>query len=255
MSDIDYVPGQRRMGAGAIIVIATLLSTAASVLVVYLLMERGLLHAGPVALVTVPVTEARVPDVVGMPAATADELLSARMLRMVVKEQATDARVPAGSVVSQAPLAQSRVSPNAEISVVISTGAAKHQVPVLVGQTLEAAKHAIEQAGLALGPLVESNEGEPGVVSASTPAAGTEVEPGAAIALTVAQPKTEVPKLLGLHIAKARDAIAQSKLTVGDISRIYDRHHRGYLVLTQHPDPGTRVALGSPIKLVVNQGD
>jgi serine/threonine-protein kinase len=172
-----------------------------------------------------------------------------------VKEQAADARVPAGAVLSQTPLAQSRVTPNAEVSVVLSTGPAKRQVPMLVGQKLEQAKAALEQAGLTLGPINEAAEGDPGIVAATVPPAGTELDPGAAVVLSVPQAKAEVPKLRGLHITKAREAIKKAKLTVGDVSQIYDKNRRGYLVLTQEPDAGARVALGSPVNLVVNQGD
>jgi len=250
----DYVPGQRRMGAGAIIVISVLLSTAASVLAVRGLLEAGLLIPHVTASQG-PVTETRVPDVVGMAADAADELLSARKLRMVVQERKADERIARDAILSQAPLAQSRVNAGSEVSVVVSTGPSKKKVPGLVGLKLEEAKLALEQATLTLGPVSQSDEGEAGTVTASVPIAGTEVEAGSPVALSVAEPKIEVPRLVGMHVAKAREAIERAKLKVGSVSEIYDRHKKGLLVLSQDPDPGERVAAGAEIKLVINQGD
>jgi serine/threonine-protein kinase len=241
------------MGAGAIIVISVLLSTAASVLAVRGLLEAGLLLPHVTASQG-PVTEARVPDVVGMAADAADELLSARKLRMVVQERKPDERIARDAILSQAPLAQSRVNAGSEVSVVVSTGPSKKKVPALVGLKFEDAKLALEQATLTLGPVSES-EGEAGTVTASVPIGGTEVEPGSPVALSVATPKIEVPRLVGMHVAKAREAIEKAKLKVGSVSELYDRHKKGLLVLSQDPDPGERVAVGAEIKLVINQGD
>jgi len=209
----DYVPGQRRMGAGAIIVISVLLSTAASVFAVRGLLEAGLLvpHA---AVTQGPVTETRVPDVVGMAADAADELLSARKLRMVVQERRADERIAKDAILSQAPLAQSRVNAGSEVSVVVSSGASRKKVPMLAGQKLEEAKLALEQAGLLLGPISEADHGEPGTVTATVPIAGTDVEPGSPVAMTVATPKIEVPRVVGIHISKAREIIERAKLKV-----------------------------------------
>lgn len=250
----DYVPGQRRMGAGAIIIISVLLSTAASVLAVRGLLEAGLLVPHDLA-GQGPVTETRVPDVVGMAADAADELLSARKLRMVVQERRPDERIAKDAVVSQAPLAQSRVNAGSEVTVVVSSGTSRKKVPVLTGQKLEDAKLALEEAGLVLGPISESDQGEPGTVTASVPAAATEVEPGSPVALTVAASKVEVPRLIGLPIAKAREVVAETELKIGTVSEIYDRHRKGLLVLQQDPEPGAKVAPGAEIKLVINQGD
>jgi serine/threonine-protein kinase len=243
------------MGAGAIIMISILLSTGASVLAVRALLEAGLLQVKPVAAVEPVANESRVPDVVGMPADASDELLSARKLRMIVQDRKPHDRIAAGSVISQAPLAQSRVQLGAEVAVVLSTGPAQKQVPPVVGLTLEDAKHALEQAGLAVGPVSDSDQGEPGTVAAAVPTPGTDVAPGSVVALSVAQAKIEVPKLIGMHVSKARAAIEKAKLKVGSISEIYDRNRKGYLVLSQQPDAGTKVGLGSEINLVVNQGD
>jgi serine/threonine-protein kinase len=71
----------------------------------------------------------------------------------------------------------------------------------------------------------------------------------------VARPKLAVPRVVGLHVARAREAIEKAQLKVGHISEMYDRRKKGLLVLSQDPDPGTSVAPGSEVQLVINQGD
>ena len=109
------------------------------------------------------------PDVNGMAAEAADELLSARKLRLVVRDRRADAKVAAGAVIAQTPLAQSRIHIGGEVSVVLSTGPERIHVPALAGQTLEQARQSIEAAGLHLGTVSESSEGEAGKVTSSDP--------------------------------------------------------------------------------------
>ncbi len=263
-ADPSYIPGQRRPGFGTVVFISTLTSAVVSVLTVGLLLRYGslaqvLLAAAPPAAPAAAsdAQDARVPDVANMSADAADELLSARKLRLVVKERRPDPNVPAGSVIAQSPLAQSRIEPGAEVAVVLSTGPARAQIPDVAGQPIDKAKEALEAVGLHVGPISESDTegGEPGTVVGTTPAAGTALDPGVAVALTVARAAVEVPRLLGEHISKARKEIAKAGLSVGSVSEIYDAHRRGYLVLSQNPDPGTHLPKGGKVNLVVNQGD
>jgi len=193
--------------------------------------------------------------VVGMRAEAADELLSARKLRLVVRERRADPAVASGSVIEQTPLAQSRVSSGGEVQVVVSTGPAQRTVPNIVGQPLEAAQKVLDEAGLKAGPVTEGDTGEPNTVTAVTPAVGALIEPGATVALTVARPKVLVPKLLNARMSVAREQIEKAGLVVGDVSEIYNSRRRGNVVLTQDPEGGAKVAPGTKVNLVINQGD
>jgi beta-lactam-binding protein with PASTA domain len=257
-----YVPGQRRPGFGTVIFVSVLTSAVVSVFSVAALMRWGtlgvLLGLGPMQQHSAaePLA-ARIPDVVGISAEAADELLTTRKLRLVVHERRSHPTVPAGSVISQTPLAQSRVSAGGEVAVVLSTGPSRSQVPDLLGKPIDDAKKELEAAGFRVGPITEAdtNTGQATGVTATSPSAGTVLDPGTTVALTVARATVAVPKLLGEHIRVARESIAKIGLVVGEVSEIYDEHRRGNLVLTQEPQPGTKVALGSKINLVVNQGD
>jgi serine/threonine-protein kinase len=177
-------------------------------------------------------------------------------LRLVVHERRSHPTVAAGSVISQTPLAQSRVGPGGEVAVVLSTGPSRSAVPDLLGKGLDDAKQSLEAAGLRVGPVSEvEGSGAPGSVTSTSPVAGTVLDPGTSVALTVVRSTVAVPRLLGEHIRKAREVIAKNGFEVGSVSEIYDEHRRGNLVLTQDPQPGAHAAPGSKINLVVNQGD
>jgi serine/threonine-protein kinase len=128
-------------------------------------------------------------------------------------------------------------------------------VPNIVGQALEAAQKALEEAGLKAGTLTEGETGEPNTVTAVSPAVGAVVEPGSAVALTVARPKVVVPKLLNKRMSLVREALEKAGLVVGDVSEIYNSRRRGNVVLTQDPEGGAKVAPGTKVNLVINQGD
>ncbi len=260
-SDPNYgrIPLRYGPGYGAVFLSSTIISVVVSVATFYALSRYGgplPNFGGGAAAENISGGEpVRVPDVVGMAAESADELLSARKLRFVVRERRADSSVAPGAVIVQTPLAQSRIEAGGEVEVVVSTGADRLQAPELIGKTLEEAQKTLEAAGLTVAGVLDVDGSDPGKVTAMSPAAGTEVARGASVTLSVARPKVAVPQLLGEHVTDARERIKKAGLSVGDVRERYDRRKRGNLVLTQEPEAGTPVALGTKIDLIVNQGD
>lgn len=257
--DPNYVviPGRRGPGLASVIFVSMLTSALVSAVTVVLLLQSGVLASLPGLLVPASRSNdvTRVPDVVGMAADNADELLSARKLRFVVKGRQTHATAPAGSVIGQEPLAQSRVQPGDEVAVVLSTGPERLKVPDVVGKTLEEAQAELAAVGLQAGSVLEVDTGESGKVTAVSPQPGTDIERGASVSLAVASPKVAVPRLMGQHIRAARARIEKAGLVVGNVREIYDARRKGDRVLGQEPEAGTPVPLGANVDLVVNQGD
>jgi serine/threonine-protein kinase len=258
--DPNYVviPGRRGPGLAAVIFVSALTAALVSAATVVGLARSGSLPSlvAMGASTGAPAGDAmRVPDVVGMTAENADELLSARKLRFVVKGRQTHPTAAAGSVIEQAPFAQSRVQAGAEVAVVLSTGPDRLKVPDVIGQSLEDAQRALDAAGLRAGSVMEVETGEPGKVTAVSPQPGTDIERGASVSLAVARPTVAVPRLSGEHVRDARQRIEKAGLVVGDVSEIYDARKKGDRVLSQDPEAGTAVPLGSRVNVVVNQGD
>ena len=123
------------------------------------------------------------------------------------------------------------------------------------GETLASREIRVTVAKAAGFDLSEPTEEEredipPGQVLAQQPGADEEVTSGSIVRLTVAKAKTvEVPEVTGSYLSKARKLIEESGLTVGKVRRVeHPERGQGY-VLKQDPEPGTDVALGTPIDL------
>jgi eukaryotic-like serine/threonine-protein kinase len=199
-----------------------------------------------------------VPDLSGTTVDSAGTLLTAQRLTLVVAGEEHNAQIAAGRICRQVPQSGSQVPPSTPIQVWSSLGPEPARVPEVAGMTLDAAIAALSHAGLRRGTLSEeSGPGAPGSIVRSSPAAGTDLERGAAVDL-VARPSTvfvEVPNLVGQSRRTAREMITQAGLTVGEERMRFDDLRAPYAVLSQDPAAGAQVPQGSPINLVENEGD
>ncbi|MEN8114290.1 MAG: PASTA domain-containing protein, partial [Actinomycetota bacterium] len=133
---------------------------------------------------TGPATVA-VPDVVGQTEADANTAVAGAGLT-AVKTEAPDDSVPAGSVAAQSPAAGTLVDPGTDVTIAVSTGPAMIPVPDVVGQTETDANAAIAGAGLAPARVAAADDTVPeGNVIAQSPTAGTLIDPGATVTITV----------------------------------------------------------------------
>lgn len=130
-------------------------------------------------------------------------------------------------------------------------------VPSFVGQTYEAARSAADEVGLVLDPtFVKSNDQPEGAVTDQDPAAGTQVDRGSAVKVTVATGRdiVRVPDLRGRTESDAINAIVTEGLAVGLRSDAFDPLIPLGSVVSQEPRSGLEVASGTPIDYVVSKG-
>jgi hypothetical protein len=101
--------------------------------------------------------------------------------------QQASATVPAGSVISQDPVAGTSVAAGSAVDLTVSTGPASVSVPDVVGLTQSAATTAITNAGLVVGTVTQQASATvpAGSVISQDPVAGTSVAAGSAVDLTV----------------------------------------------------------------------
>ena len=125
------------------------------------------------------------------------------------------------------------------------SGTAPVSVPIVVGLTEAAARTAITGATLTVGTV--TNAGGGGLVTLQSPAAGTLVAPGTAVAFTVATANVPVPTVVGLTEAAARTAITGATLIVGTVTNAGG----GGLVTIQSPAGGVFVAPGAAVSFTV----
>jgi serine/threonine-protein kinase len=144
-----------------------------------------------------------------------------------------------------------------EIDVYVSVGTERIAVPVVVGLTLEAARAAIEDAGLVVGDVEEMPDPErpAGIVIESDPAAGVEIGPSIPVNLVVSSGPEEVLVPLVTNLSE-RDAI--SALTAaGLLFTVNEEYHQTVpedFVIRQDPVAGAQAFLGDTVLLVVSLG-
>ena len=129
----------------------------------------------------------KVPDVEGMSAAAARELIEGLGLSYREVGTKADEDVSADCILSQAPLANAEVARDTVVKVTLSTGASHVIVPEVTRMSVPAAQRQLEPAGLVAGTLREAyDESVPKDYVASTwPAAGARVVRGTAVDMVV----------------------------------------------------------------------
>lgn len=193
-----------------------------------------------------------VPAVLGMRPEIAGELLDGRGLRLVVSEERSDPEAAAGTIAAQDPLRGSRVQAGASVEVVLSTGVPLVAVPRVAGLPVAEARAALEAAGLVVGDVSETGEGEPGTVASSEPAAGEEIASGAAVALVTVLNAVEVPDVMHDGKRKAEEAIVAAGFKV-ETTWGFNEMRPPNIVLEQSPAAGAQAAPGSVVTLTLNR--
>jgi len=129
---------------------------------------------------------ASVPDVVGMSASDAEAELAIVGLRVGEVTGISSTDVPEGTVVTQSPDGAEEVAVASAVDLEISTGPKEGAVPNVTGLSSGDANDVLVSAGLKASELSQtSSDVAPGVVITQAPAAGTVVQEGATVTITV----------------------------------------------------------------------
>jgi serine/threonine-protein kinase len=114
--------------------------------------------------------------------------------------------IPAGVIIRTDPPAGTNVPERTTIEIVVSSGKLEVAVPLLTGLTEEAARAALESAGLVLGVISPANSASvvKGSVIESVPAANERVPGGSTVNLLVSDGQVQVPNVENLSISEAQ---------------------------------------------------
>jgi serine/threonine-protein kinase len=168
---------------------------------------------------------------------------------------------PQGTILSQYPIAGTKVKSGRAIKFVVSLGQKNVPIPNVAGQSVRQAMLLLEASGLKLGEIAwaYSDTIPEKVVVFSYPAAEQEVPMGSEISLMVnhgrASNFTYVPNLVGLTIDDAVARLGEKELRAGLISYRTDENYLPETVLEQSEPNGTEVDVGTEIDLVVSSTD
>lgn len=128
---------------------------------------------------------ATVPDVVGMRGVEAARRIQAAKLRAQVRQVFSRRR--ANQVLSQRPAAGAEIAPGAAVLLTLSRGAARVQVPDLVGRSEADAAEELTSEGLEARVVRVASRRAAGTVIAQNPAAGERVRRGSTVRVNVSR--------------------------------------------------------------------
>ncbi len=182
-------------------------------------------------------------------------------LRFEVASEEFSPGVPRGVILSQYPVAGTKVKTGRVIKFVVSAGQKMITIPNLAGLSVRQALMDLETAGLELGEIAWafSDTLPEKVVVFTYPPAGSEIALGAPVTLMVNHGRnadfTFVPKLVGLTLDEARTLLESKKLRVGLITTRFADDFLPETILEQSEEAGTELEINTEIDLVVSSPD
>jgi len=153
------------------------------------------------------------------------------------------------------------LSPGSTVPIVVGkyTAPAQQPVPNVVGMPLDKAQAALSQAKLnaavSMQPVDQPQRNN--VVLAQNVPAGKTLSPGSTVPIVVgkytAPAQQPVPNVVGMPLDKAQAALSQAKLNaVVTLEKVTDKN-KNSIVLKQQIAPGTALAPGAQVPLIVGQ--
>jgi serine/threonine-protein kinase len=136
-----------------------------------------------------------------------------------------------------------------------SGGGGQVSVPMVIGQPVDQATALLEQAGFEPKTEFEENDGDPNVVFAQDPVAGTKLDKGDTVTLRVSKGPgaVEVPDVVGRKVDDATRVLETAGFTVETTQEPDDEAPVGE-VIDQDPAAGEQAPKNSTITLKVSSG-
>ncbi|MGH3039388.1 MAG: Stk1 family PASTA domain-containing Ser/Thr kinase [Gaiellaceae bacterium] len=163
---------------------------------------------------------------------------------------------PVGQVVNQNPKEGQRVDEGTEVEVRVSRGVRQVQVPDILGQSESSARDELDTAGLNVAVTQAPSDTTPeGLVSAQSPGAGSQVDQGATVQITISTgPElVTVPDVVGDPRLDARAAIRAGDLRSTVVFQDVIDPAQDDIVLDQDPGGGSQAPPGSTVTIVVGR--
>jgi serine/threonine-protein kinase len=199
----------------------------------------------------------RVPSVEGLPEKLALRQLNKAGLKVTLDRRPSDS-VREGLAIRTVPKEGAAVDRGTRVRLFVSSGAGKVTVPDVVGLSRGAAEGQLRGKGLEVVVRQQQSDRPADQVIDQSPAAGTRVERGASVTITVATTREEeeqadVPDVVGLSAGQAAGALRSAGFGVArQERRVTDEDDDGKVV-AQRPGGGSQVAKGGSVTIVVGK--
>jgi serine/threonine-protein kinase len=196
----------------------------------------------------------KVPATAGLSREEAEEKLGAAGFE--TKAQGTNsATVEEGLVIHSEPAGGSTATNGSTVILVVSNGPKLVKVPVLVGSQRRLAVQQIRGRGLTPSVSEEEDNSPAGEVISQSPSAGSEVEPGATVAITVSAGKQQAlaPNVIGKLRSEAVTAVREAKLEPVVEEEETEIPSQVGRAIDQFPPPGSQLEPGETVTIVVGK--
>ena len=196
----------------------------------------------------------KVPSTAGLGQEEATERLEAAGFE-VETEAATSDSVEAGLVIHSNPSGGSTVTNGTTVTLVVSKGPKLAKVPVLVGSQRRLAVQQIRGRGLAPSVSEEESDSPAGLVISQSPSAGSEVEAGSTVSITVSAGKEQakVPNVIGKLRSEAVEAVREAGLSPTIEEEETEVAGKVGRALDQFPPPGSELEPGDTVTITVGK--
>jgi serine/threonine-protein kinase len=196
-----------------------------------------------------------VPNVVNLKRADAIADLRREGFRVRVQEEFSDS-VAEDVVIRQNPPANDELPEGGTVTIFVSRGTEKVQVPDLRQRSLDEARALLEERGLTVGGISQepSTQFAEGTIIRQDPAPTANVDRGTSVSVVIAQEpeQIQVPSVIDLDAATARDKLGAAGFEVLS-EGVNDDAPEG-TVVDQSPAPDTLVDPGTTITITVSLG-
>lgn len=198
-----------------------------------------------------------VPNVTNKHKDEAVKILEAANLSPVLQAQGYDERIKKDFVIIQRPIAGSKVKTGRRVYLAISGGDEKVIVPSLYGKSAKEAQLLLENAGLKVGFVDQTeSESEQNTVVSQQYAANSALNKGTAVSFTVSMGPAEgmvrVPKIIGKSLKDAESILMASGLSIGNIEYKYAQGLLPNTVMEQSPSEDSLIKREGTIDVVVS---
>jgi eukaryotic-like serine/threonine-protein kinase len=195
---------------------------------------------------------AAVPPVEGLAEGEAKDAITKAGFNPKVTRAFSDT-VEKGQVISQSPAPGTELTKGRTITLTVSKGREGVAVPKLTGLSSDDAEAQLKDLGLTSKVTEQESTKDPGSVIAQDPAAGTTVDKGATVSLTVAKERPQVPDVSTDNPAQAD---AEKELTDAGFKVKVKPNPTAPpefagLVVGQDPAPGERRSTGATVTITV----
>jgi beta-lactam-binding protein with PASTA domain len=209
---------------------------------------------------TVTLTVSEGPGTSGVPNVLGDGRMEAtKKLKdkgFKVKEQkASSDEVPENHVIDTTPSPGTLAEVGSTVTITVSTGRERVEVPKLTGLDREEATSALSDAGLKANVVEKDSDEDPNTVLQQDPPPGTRVVAGTAVTITVAREpqQVEVPDVTGQDEGAAVNAISDAHLSARTRDKEVASPDQDGVVLRQNPSAGRKVKRGSQVIVTIGR--